>query len=315
MVIDEVSRVTKRLMREKAARKQAEHIAEEKTREVYEVNIQLREFNATLEQRIAARTEELGQARDEAVSSNQAKRIFLANMSHELRTPLSVIIGYSEILCEEVEDLSQSDLIADLTKIQSAGHHLLTLIDHVLELSRIEAGAVDVFPETFSLATMVDEMGAAIAYLVEKNNNLFVKEMVCEDVQMYSDVTKVRQVLFNLLNNASKFTEHGTVTLTVDDRLRNGTQSVLFSVADTGIGLSEEQIDKIFDNFVQGEPSTAGEYGGAGLGLAITKNLVDVLDGCLEVRSQVGVGTTFSVEIPLVFTGHASAATAVVVKS
>jgi signal transduction histidine kinase len=161
---------------------------------------------------------------------------------------------------------------------------------------------------------MVGEMDAMIAPLVENNNNLFVKEIVGEDIQMYSDLTKVRQVLFNLLSNASKVTENGTITLTVENRLKNGTQSVLFSVADTGIGLSEEQMDKIIANFVQGDSSTTRKYGETGLGLAVTKHFVEMLDGSLEVRSQVGVGTTFSVEIPRVFTEHASASTATVVK-
>lgn len=299
MMTEQIARLERRLERERLARKQAEQIAEKKTREIYEANIELIELNSNLEEIITHRTEELARARDEAVASNQAKSLFLANMSHELRTPLNAIIGYSEILTEEAVENGLKDFIPDLNKIQSAGRHLLSLINDILDISKIEAGKMDVYAEQFSIVNMIDEVASTISHLVKKNGNSFAKELADGLGEMNSDLTKVRQILFNLLSNASKFTENGIVTLGVSPAQLNGAAAVAFSISDTGIGMTPQQLGKVFESFTQADASTTRKYGGTGLGLAISRHFSEMLGGSLNVTSQSGEGTTFTVILPL----------------
>jgi PAS domain S-box-containing protein len=256
---------------------------------------------------------ELLKARRDAEDANSAKSQFLANMSHELRTPLNAILGYSEMLQELAEDVDQLDFVPDLQKIHSAGRHLLTLINDVLDLSKIEAGKMDLVVERFDVNNLVDEVATTIRPLIDKNSNRL--EVNCADNAgvMSSDLTRIRQILLNLLSNASKFTEHGTIELGVqrEDGAETGAEDVVFSVADSGIGMTEEQMAKLFEAFSQAEASTSRRFGGTGLGLAICRRFCQMMGGDISVESEPGSGSTFTVRLPVEVDGHALASSLV----
>jgi signal transduction histidine kinase/CheY-like chemotaxis protein len=232
--------------------------------------------------------------------ASRYKSEFLANMSHELRTPLNAIIGYSEMLEEEAADLDQKTFIPDLQKINGAGKHLMSLISNILDLSKIEAGKMDLYLENFEIVPMIKEVIATVKPLIEKNANTL--ELQCADGlgQMRSDITKLRQMLFNLLSNASKFTERGTITLRVDRESVNGSGWVSFSVTDTGIGMTPEQTTKLFQAFTQADTSTTRKYGGTGLGLAISQKFCHLMGGEITIESALGQGSTFKVRLPAI---------------
>jgi PAS domain S-box-containing protein len=241
---------------------------------------------------------ELLEARRDAEAASQAKSQFLASMSHELRTPLNAIIGYSEMLQEEVADLGQAALVDDLGRIHTAGRHLLALINNVLDLSKIEAGKMDAYVEEFAVGRMLEDVVTTVRPLVAKNGNTLA---VCADGDlgtMRSDLTKTRQVLLNLLSNACKFTDRGTITVSAgrEDGDRGGT--IVFSVKDTGIGMTGPQMERLFEAFAQAEAATTSKYGGTGLGLAISRRFCHLMGGDIEVASQPGRGTTFTVRLP-----------------
>ena len=230
-----------------------------------------------------------------AEAASRAKSAFLANMSHELRTPLNAIIGYSEILVEEAVEEGWQSMVPDINKILSAGQHLLSLINDILDLSKIEAGRMDLYLEKFDLPGLIDDVVTTVRPLVEKNRNRL--EVICpKDIgSIYADLTKVRQILFNLISNALKFTEEGIVQLRVTRDRVNNNDWVSIYVSDTGIGISPEQQDRLFEAFIQGDNSTTRKYGGTGLGLAISRRFCQMMGGDIRVESEEGVGSTFTV--------------------
>ena len=261
------------------------------------IAVRLQESNRDMQQ-AAKHAEGMALA---AEAANQSKSEFLANMSHELRTPLNAIIGYSEMLKEEAEDGGMEHLVADLQKIHGAGKHLLGLINDILDLSKVEAGKMEVYLETFSLMEVIKDVSATIQPLITKGQNRLEIRLNEGLGEMRSDLTKVRQILFNLLSNASKFTENGAITLSVECSSDAAKQEwITFRVKDSGIGMSAEQMGKLFQAFTQADASTTRKYGGTGLGLTISRRFCELMGGDIQVESELGKGTTFSVRLPRV---------------
>jgi signal transduction histidine kinase/DNA-binding response OmpR family regulator len=271
----------------------------------------LAEWNKNLETTVAERTSALAlaaseadQARNEAELANRTKSAFLANMSHELRTPMNAILGYSEMLIEEAEEGDPQSLVADLQKINAAGKHLLALINDVLDLSKIEAGKMTLFVESFDVSIMLAEVVSTIAPLVEKNGNVLEVRCPKDAGTMRADLTKVRQTLFNLLSNATKFTSNGRILIEVERQGSTAGELLIFRVSDTGIGMTDEQMGRLFEAFSQADTATARKYGGTGLGLAISRRFCRMLGGDITVGSKYGAGTTFTVTLPGVVTSE-----------
>ena len=293
-------------------------------------DLQLRKAQGALEQRVEERTRELSEtnsilqdeigerkraqetieringelvvARDEALAASRAKSEFLANMSHELRTPLNAVVGYSEILKEDAEERQQQHFVPDLERIHTAGNHLLALVSEILDLSKIESEKMELHLERFSLSTLIDEVSATIRPLAESNNNAL--NFVVEDgLELYADIVKTRQSLLNLLSNACKFTEGGRVELHVFREPAEGGKFVAFRVSDSGIGMTSEQMQKLFQPFTQADSSTTRRYGGTGLGLAISQRFCQMMGGSIAVESSAGTGSVFTMRIPANCTG------------
>jgi signal transduction histidine kinase/ActR/RegA family two-component response regulator len=242
--------------------------------------------------------EALRQAKDTAESTSRAKSTFLANMSHELRTPLTGIIGYSELLLRDVDRSGQSELMNDLLRIYKAGNHLLAIINDILDLSKIEAGKMEIYVERVDIAALLREVTSTACPLIEQNNNTIETHVPDDLGVIHSDSTKIRQILLNLLSNAGKFTEHGHITLRTTRETDAAGDWMSISVTDTGIGISGEQLDRLFSEFTQADPSTTRRYGGTGLGLALSRRLCRMLGGDITVQSSFGKGSTFTVRVP-----------------
>jgi PAS domain S-box-containing protein len=242
----------------------------------------------------------LEQAKDAAVAASRSKSEFLANMSHELRTPLNAIIGYAELLLEDAEDVGNEALGIDLKKIRTAGAHLLDLINDVLDISKIEAGRMEVYVEPFQLDALLRDVVSTVKPNLVARGNRLLTELCAAGLEVRADERKVRQILVNLLSNAGKFTESGTVTLSVKQEHGQTDDWLCFDVEDTGIGIAEETLARLFRPFVQADASTTRRYGGTGLGLALSRRFAELMGGSISVRSEVGKGSTFSVRLPMV---------------
>jgi len=249
--------------------------------------------------RIEKQNRELEEARVAADAANHAKSQFLANISHELRTPLNAIIGYSEMVQEELQDRGETSLVPDLERIHSAARHQLTLVNDILDLSKIEAGKMTLNLERFDLTPLIRDVQSMVQPLVARKRNQLRMEGLPESCPMHSDPTRLKQVLFNLISNAAKFTENGTVTLRISSTSVKDAPGVTISVIDTGIGMTPEQQTRLFQAFSQADTDIVKRFGGTGLGLAISRQFATLMGGELTVESAPGVGSSFHLILPI----------------
>jgi signal transduction histidine kinase/ActR/RegA family two-component response regulator len=245
--------------------------------------------------------DDLAHARHAAESANLAKSQFLANMSHELRTPLNAIIGYAEMLQEDAEDGGDATAVQDLNRILTAAKHLLSLINEILDLSKIEAGRMEVAATAFEPMEMLDDLAETMRPLAEANGNCIQLAGDWTDAPLNTDAMKLRQGVLNLLSNACKFTRDGRIDILVDRRAHNGVDQIFVTVRDTGIGMSKEHLSRLFQPFVQADPSITQQYGGTGLGLTITRRFAQLLGGDVSVESVLGGGSSFTLHVPVDF--------------
>lgn len=262
-----------------------------------------------LEQEIATREKEasrlklmnvqLTQAHDQAIEANKAKSYFLATMSHELRTPLNAVMGYTDLLYDHLEEMALSEVREDLQKIRSAAHSLLILINQVLDLSKIEAGKLELVQKTIDIPAFIHDIAAIITPLARKQNNQLVTRIAKQPRTIISDQQKLQQILYNLLSNACKFTYQGTITFSVEEITFNDAPGICFTVQDTGIGIHPNDQVQIFSAFTQIDASRSRRYEGTGLGLAIVSHLADLLGGTIQLTSQPQQGSTFRLYLPI----------------
>lgn len=270
-------------------------------------DLKIREYNYALNQKVEEleqRSSQLAIANlkaqatmDQANAANYAKSRFLANMSHELRTPLNAIIGYTELLQEDAQDLGHRECLSDLDHIQNASKHLLGLVSNILDISKIEAGKMELFLETFDFHSVCQEVANTIQPLLTENQNILKIDCDCYGT-IHTDLIKVRQCLFNLLSNATKFSQNNEILLFATRETGEKQDWIIFGVRDYGIGMSVEQVNNLFEAFTQADNSTTRQYGGTGLGLTITKQFCELMGGTISVESEVGQGSTFIVRLP-----------------
>lgn len=270
--------------------------------ELQHSQVELRKAHDNLEHRILERTAELAVARDQSMQANRIKSAFLANMSHELRTPLNAIIGYTEVLLEEIDHRADKLLLDDVTKIKNSGRHLLSLINDILDISKIESGKITLDLTEVNVINIIHEVASNIEPLSQLNNNR-LNIIHSEDAgSMYVDKVKLLQILINILGNAVKFTRNGEIRFEIHREKVHGVNSIVFDIKDTGIGIKGEHLQRIFEEFSQAEPSTTRRYGGTGLGLAISKRYCELMGGFISVTSKEGEGSTFRVSLPAIVT-------------
>jgi DNA-binding response OmpR family regulator/two-component sensor histidine kinase len=257
---------------------------------------QIKVYANTLERKVQERTAELFAAKEEAEAGNRAKSKFLATMSHELRTPMNAILGYSEMLHEEEEDIQKR---ADLEKIHAAASHLLGLINDVLDLSKVESGKMELHLEEFNFGEMLKQLLTTALPLIEKNNNHFELLIDSDPGTIYADLTKCRQIILNLISNAAKFTQNGKIHIHVQRKDNGEREWLSLRISDEGIGMTEDQLKKLFQPFTQADASTTRRYGGTGLGLAISKQFIDMMGGNISVHSVFGEGSSFNIHLPV----------------
>ncbi len=284
--------------RERRARQEAERLLEQQALALFNANRDLARLNAELEQRVKVRTLELLKTRDAALAASRAKSAFVANMSHELRTPLNAILGYSEMLAEDAADKGDTQLADDLQRIHASGRHLLELIGEILDLSKIEAGKLELAPTPIGVTAFLDDLRSVVQPLAERNENVLYFECSPAVRVITSDPLRLRQILLNLLSNACKFTSRGRVSLHVANADGPGAQHVTFEVTDTGIGIADADLLKLFREFSQVDESSTRRYGGTGLGLAIARRLARAMGGEITVVSRPGIGSTFVLRLP-----------------
>jgi signal transduction histidine kinase len=242
---------------------------------------------------------ESNQLRISAEQANAAKSAFLARMSHEIRTPLNAIIGYCELIQEDAHAIGNIDFISDLQKIHSAGKHLLALISDILDISKIEAGMMELCPEKFDVLALLDDLIETITPVVENNGNRFEFKIPKQIGMITADKLRVRQILFNLLSNAGKFTQNSKVMLAASREMSATGEWIHFIIRDWGIGIAPEHLEHLFTDFHQGDTSTSRKYGGTGLGLAICKKFCEMMGGDISVQSELEKGSTFTVRLPV----------------
>jgi signal transduction histidine kinase len=260
---------------------------------------EVQNMGAVLEQRVDERTHQLQDANKALSEANLAKSRFVANMSHELRTPLNAVIGYSEMLEELAHDEGHHQFIPDLRRIHSAGTHLLSLINDILDLSKIEAGKMEVHIEKVAVPPLIHDVLSTVKPLAEKNANVLEVRSLAAPAAVQADGIRLKQVLLNLLSNACKFTRNGRITLEIESQAENGAAWALFRVKDTGIGMTPEQLARLFEPFTQADGSTSRKYGGTGLGLALSRHFCQSMQGDVTVESEPGAGSAFTVRLPL----------------
>jgi signal transduction histidine kinase len=260
---------------------------------------QVQNMGAVLEQRVDERTQQLQEVNRALSEANQAKSRFVANMSHELRTPLNAVIGYSEMLEELAHDEGRHEFIPDLRRIHTSGTHLLSLINDVLDLSKIEAGKMEVHIEPVAVPPLIHDVLSTVKPLAEKNANVLEVKSMAAPASVQADGIRLKQVLLNLLSNACKFTRNGRITLEVSSQAQDGASWALFRVRDTGIGMTAEQLARLFQPFTQADGSTSRKYGGTGLGLALSRHFCQSMKGDVTVESELGAGSAFTVRLPL----------------
>ena len=276
-----------------------ERRVQDRTTELAQANVALQEEvqeRKRIEEEVRRANAVIARAHEEALAASLIKSQFLANMSHELRTPLNAIIGYSDLLQVLATRKGQTEHLQDLSRISQAGKHLLALINDILDLSKIEAGKLQLSPEKFDLAQFIHETVSTVHPLAAKNGNKLTLDAAANLGMMHADATRLRQCLLNLLSNACKFTKNGTVVLTVERVQQPGGDWVRFSVRDSGIGITPEQLGRLFQAFSQADPSTTRKYGGSGLGLSITKKIAQMMGGdvALRERPEPGIGFHFA---------------------
>jgi signal transduction histidine kinase/CHASE3 domain sensor protein len=271
--------------------------------ELKEARDELEVLNEDLELKVSERTAELALSREAAEAANVAKSTFLANMSHELRTPMNAILGYTEMLMEEAEESGDLEPVPDLQRIHQSGMHLLALINDVLDLAKVEAGKMEALVEDFVVEDLVEEVAATSHPLLAKNNNSLRIERVGELGVARQDKAKIRQALLNLLSNAAKFTHDGKIVLKLERVTSGEADEIVFAVIDSGIGIAQDKLAKVFQEFGQADDSTTRDYGGTGLGLPISRRLCQLLGGDLNLTSELGVGSTFTIRVPAVLPG------------